>query len=177
MKLSIVSIILFLIGCQAFLPERSSTEHVSEQQVLGTWTMNKTTIDIVRRENKFDSSLSYSFDLFPDSKCKFNSIIVWRYKPSDSQFKYCKWKLNHDIVIYKENKKTNELTITISTTPFNDVNDFKCSGIDAIKSRQATVNFDIAKINKKISFFNGHGDPDTGEYIEYEIITKKKNSL
>lgn len=173
-KLSIFSTVLFLSGCQALLPERSSKEHISELEVLGIWKMNKSTVDIVKRENKFDSSLGYTFELLPDSKCNFNSIIVWRFKPSDLKLKYCKWELNHDVVLYKENKQTNQLLMTISNTPFHLSSGIKCSENDSIKSRQTTVKFDIAKVNEKISFFKYYGDPDTCEYIEYETVRSPK---
>lgn len=154
-QLSPLLIVLALLctGCPRplWLPDRNLKEYVTEQDVVGIWSLQPESLALLTRDEfKTNSTYQYNIRFFEDGSCSFHSVIA-EFQGGD----YCDvkgtWELKHDITGDSNVEKKNTVRI------------------DLLIENKAVVrylNFD--KEDGALVLWQFYGDPDSWEFLEYK---------
>jgi hypothetical protein len=151
----LVVLALVLMGCPRplFLPDRNLDKYVTEQNVVGAWTLQDQSLGLLGRDGfKSSSEHQYQIRFLAGGTCEFRSVI------NDVQGGIYyevegTWLLLHDVTRGSNTKKKNEIRIEL---PLPDV------------THRLQLNLD--RVDGALVLWQFYGDPDSWEFMEYAPV-------
>ena len=144
--------LLVATGCRYFATDRSIRERIDEAAIVGTWQLTPESLDLLTRDGfHTDRSINYEISFSQGGTCKFASALDLD-RPTRYVVSECTWSLKHD------------------TTCGSNITTKNAREILLLPSR-AGYCLSFTRNQGNIVLWQGYGDPDSWEFLEYALKT------
>ena len=155
-KLLVLSLILLAnLGCFWLLPipDRDLNEYVSEEDVVGVWSLSHDSLDLLVRDGfRSDETHQYEIEFLSNGEVVFRSVVSYFGRGTYYEMEG-KWKLEHDTTGNSNGEKKNVIRMEFNHSD---------------GPRGLYLNFD--KQGEDLVLWEFYSDPDLQDFMEYTKV-------